>query len=82
MYTIITLDELLMIFNKESKIDGCSLKRIGRMPFEVTYNLKCIGIPGSTRSDDRILLIDYDYRSRQQNATMYDWYFSHICITM
>lgn len=41
-----------------SKIDGCSLKRIGEVPFQLSYNLKCIGIPTSTNSSGEILLVD------------------------
>ena len=44
--------------NFQSKIDDCSLKRIGEMPFKITANLKCIGVPGSSESSDKILLID------------------------
>ena len=46
----------LLIF--KSKIDGCSLKRIGDMPINLSYNLKCIGVPGSTKSTDKIVLVD------------------------
>ena len=44
--------------NSKSKIDGCSLRRIGELPFNVTGSLKCIGYPGSYESPDQILLVD------------------------
>ena len=47
-----------MGFTFESKIDGCSLRRIGELPFRTNGDLKCIGIPGAFESIDKILLSD------------------------
>ena len=56
-----------------SKIDGCSLKRIGYLgPFESSRNLRCIGIPSSTKSSDKIMLIGVNGGDRfQVKASMY-----------
>ena len=47
-----------MNFDLQSKIDGCSLKRVGELPFATSEDMKCIGIPGSSESSDNILLVD------------------------
>ena len=52
---ILKMNQLL---NFKSKIDGCSLKRIGDMPINVSLNLKCIGVPGSSKSTEKIVLVD------------------------
>ena len=44
-------------FNFSSKIDGCSLKRIGQPPFEFQFGLRCIGASNSAKSSDEILLL-------------------------
>ena len=56
-------------FNMLSKIDGCSLRRIGELPFPTTDNLKCVGIPSSSKSSDKILL--YDYMNGERMSFMY-----------
>ena len=55
--------------NTLSKIDGCSLRRIGDLPFSTTDALKCIGIPSSSESSDKILL--YDYMNGGRMSFMY-----------
>ena len=49
---------ILKKFILKSKIDGCSLKRIGELPFKTSAHLKSIGIPNSSESSDQILLVD------------------------
>jgi len=52
-----------------SKIEGCSLKKIGELPFAITPHIKCVGIPSSTKSSGGILLVE----ARQAEiATIYD----------
>ena len=55
-----------------SKIDGCSLRRIVELPFQISDNKKCIGIPGSSEFSDEILLVDRksDLNARTQQARM------------
>ena len=63
-----------MTFYLPSKIDGCSLKRIGELPFEISPDSKCIGIPTSSESSDKILLVDNtwdDNGSDVKHAVMY-----------
>ena len=60
-----------MDFNCFSKIDGCSLRKIGELPFSVSENIKCIGIPGSVESSDEILLVDKTIQEGNQYAVMY-----------
>ena len=47
-----------MNMDLQSKIDGCSLKKVGELPFATSEDMKCIGIPGSSESSDKILLVD------------------------
>jgi len=47
-----------MNMDLQSKIDGCSLKKVGELPFATSEDMKCIGIPGSSESSDNILLVD------------------------
>lgn len=61
-----------MNFNLKSKIDGCSLKRIGELPFEISGDFKCIGIPKLSESPEKILLVDSqgDYQDKLKQSFM------------
>ena len=64
-----------MKFHLQSKIDGCSIKRVGELPFEIRRDLKCIGIQTSSESSDKILLVDRTWSDNEQDlknhAVMY-----------
>ena len=49
-----------IFFYLKSKIDGCSLKRIGNLPLDLysKRGLRCIGVPSSMKSSDKILLLN------------------------
>ena len=47
-------------FKPISKIDGCSLKKIGEVPFDVSMGIRCIGVPSLTNSSDQILFVNTD----------------------
>ena len=54
------LVNIKLTFNLKSKIDGCSLKKVGHLPFDLSYDIKCVGVPSSKNSSDEILLLDVE----------------------
>merc|ERR1719259_734607 len=55
-----------------SKIDGCSLKKIGELPFNIDRGVRCIGVPSSAKSSDKIFLLDTDDCRDDSKAAIYD----------
>ena len=67
-----------MNFNFKSKIDGCSLKRIGVLPFRISDGFKCIGVQAYYESTDKILLVDKSFEDK--NGTRYSVMYV-LCLT-
>ena len=44
---------------------------LGEPPFDLSYEIKCIGIPSSNKSFDEILLLDFDVNAVKGEAAMY-----------
>ena len=47
------------------------LKKLGEPPFDLGFEVKCIGIPGSKKSSDEILLVEVDVDGDNADAVLY-----------
>jgi len=56
----------------ESKIDGCSLKRVGELPFVINSNIKCVGFPSANKSSGGILVVENRRVGEMTISTIYD----------
>ena len=44
---------------------------LGEPPFDLTFEIKCIGIPSSNKSSDEIILLNFDVDVDKAKAAMY-----------
>ena len=60
-------------FNLKSKIDGCSLKRIGETPFKISEGFKCVGF--QTEYESSVLLVDKSFEDKNgtRHSVMYEF---------